>query len=100
MYLNVYVPGLQYEAGLVGFVPVERTIHGYAAPSALRRFSVRNNPVFSCARPMNNTPSSRSNPANRDGRPARAGVIGAIGSRNYGEHGSYLPDRRWRAGLA
>ena len=34
------------------------------------------------------------------GRTARAGVIGASGSRNYGEHGSYLPDRRWRAGLA
>jgi hypothetical protein len=24
-----------------------------------------------------------------------AGVIGAGSSRNYGEHGSYLPDRRW-----
>ena len=29
-----------------------------------------------------------------------AGVIGVGGSRNYGEHGSYLPDRRWRADLA
>jgi hypothetical protein len=29
-----------------------------------------------------------------------AGAIGAGSSRNYGEHGSYLPDRRWRAGLA
>jgi hypothetical protein len=30
----------------------------------------------------------------------RAGVIGISGSRNYGELGSYLSDRRWRAGLA
>jgi hypothetical protein len=30
----------------------------------------------------------------------RAGIIGVGGSRNYGEHGSYLPDRRWRADLA
>ena len=29
-----------------------------------------------------------------------AGVIGVGSSRNYGEHGSYLPDRRWRADLA
>ena len=29
-----------------------------------------------------------------------AGIIGVGSSRNYGEHGSYLPDRRWRAGLA
>ena len=29
-----------------------------------------------------------------------AGVIGVGGSRNYGEHGSYPSDRRWRAGLA
>jgi hypothetical protein len=29
-----------------------------------------------------------------------AGVIGVGRSRNYGEHGSYLPDRRWRADLA
>jgi hypothetical protein len=29
-----------------------------------------------------------------------AGVIGVGVSRNYGEHGSYLPDRRWRADLA
>jgi len=29
-----------------------------------------------------------------------AGVISVGRSRNYGEHGSYLPDRRWRAGLA
>ena len=29
-----------------------------------------------------------------------AGAIGAVGSRNYGEHGSYLPDRRCSAGLA
>ncbi|GAA5134613.1 hypothetical protein GCM10023320_62680 [Pseudonocardia adelaidensis] len=29
-----------------------------------------------------------------------AGVIGIGTSRNYGEHGSYLPDRRWRADLA
>src|SRR5215213_11378668 len=28
------------------------------------------------------------------------GVIGVGSSRNYGEHGSYLPDRRWRADLA
>jgi len=34
------------------------------------------------------------------GRPARARPIGVGSSRNYGEHGSYLPDRRWRAGLA
>jgi hypothetical protein len=28
-------------------------------------------------------------------------LLTALGlSRNYGEHGSYLPDRRWRAGLA
>ena len=33
-------------------------------------------------------------------RPRAAGVIGVGGSRNYGEHGSYLPDRRWRADLA
>jgi hypothetical protein len=39
------------------------TIHGQAAPSALRRFSVRNSEVFSCARPMNNTPSSPVNAA-------------------------------------
>jgi len=30
----------------------------------------------------------------------RAGVIGVSNSRNYGKHGSYLPDRRWRADLA
>jgi hypothetical protein len=29
-----------------------------------------------------------------------AGVIGNGGSRNYGEHGSYPSDRRWRAELA
>jgi hypothetical protein len=29
-----------------------------------------------------------------------AGVIGVGSSRNYGDHGSYLPDRRWRADLA
>jgi hypothetical protein len=29
-----------------------------------------------------------------------AGVISAGASRSYGEHGSYLPDRRWRADLA
>ena len=29
-----------------------------------------------------------------------AGVIRVGSSRNYGEHGSYLPDRRWRADLA
>ena len=29
-----------------------------------------------------------------------AGVIGVGRSRNYGKHGSYLPDRRWRADLA
>ena len=29
-----------------------------------------------------------------------AGAIGVGGSRNYGEHGSYPSDRRWRAGLA
>jgi hypothetical protein len=29
-----------------------------------------------------------------------AGVIGVGSSRNYGEHGSYPSDRRWRAGLA
>jgi hypothetical protein len=29
-----------------------------------------------------------------------AGVISVGRSRNYGEHGSYLPDRRWRADLA
>ena len=29
-----------------------------------------------------------------------AGVIGVGSSRNYGKHGSYLPDRRWRADLA
>jgi hypothetical protein len=28
------------------------------------------------------------------------GVIGIDSARNYREHGSYLPDRRWRAGLA
>ena len=28
-----------------------------------------------------------------------AGVVLAGSSSNYGEHGSYLPDRRWRAGL-
>ena len=33
-------------------------------------------------------------------RRAAARVIGVSGSRNYGEHGSYLPDRRWRADLA
>jgi hypothetical protein len=28
-------------------------------------------------------------------------LLTALGlSSNYGEHGSYLPDRRWRAGLA
>jgi hypothetical protein len=36
-----------------------------------------------------------------DQRRARAaGVIGVGSSRNYGEQGSYLPDRRWRADLA
>ena len=29
-----------------------------------------------------------------------AGVISVGNSRNYGKHGSYLPDRRWRADLA
>jgi hypothetical protein len=29
-----------------------------------------------------------------------AGVIGVGSSRNYRKHGSYLPDRRWRADLA
>jgi hypothetical protein len=29
-----------------------------------------------------------------------AGVIGVDSSRNYGEHGSYPSDRRWRADLA
>jgi hypothetical protein len=29
-----------------------------------------------------------------------AGVISVGSSRNYGEHRSYLRDRRWRAGLA
>jgi hypothetical protein len=29
-----------------------------------------------------------------------AGAIGVGSSRNYGEHGSYPSDRRWRAGLA
>jgi hypothetical protein len=29
-----------------------------------------------------------------------AGVISVGSSRNYGKHGSYLPDRRWRADLA
>ena len=29
-----------------------------------------------------------------------AGIISVGSSRNYGEHGSYLPDRRWRADLA
>jgi len=29
-----------------------------------------------------------------------AGFISAIGSRNYGERGSYLPDQRSSAGLA
>ena len=29
-----------------------------------------------------------------------AGVTRVGNSRNYGEHGSYLPDRRWRADLA
>ena len=29
-----------------------------------------------------------------------AGFISAIGSRNYGEHGSYVPDQRSSAGLA
>jgi hypothetical protein len=28
------------------------------------------------------------------------GVNRVGGSRSYGEHGSYLPDRRWRADLA
>jgi hypothetical protein len=37
----------------------------------------------------------RTGPASRP-----AGVIGIGTSRNYGEHGSYLPDRRWRADLA
>jgi hypothetical protein len=31
---------------------------------------------------------------------ASAGIISVGSSRNYGEHGSYLPDRRWRADLA
>ena len=31
---------------------------------------------------------------------AAAGIIGVGSSRNYGEHGSYLPDRRWSADLA
>jgi hypothetical protein len=31
---------------------------------------------------------------------AAAGVVGVGGSRNYGEHGSYPSDRRWRADLA
>jgi hypothetical protein len=36
-----------------------------------------------------------------DQRRARTtGVIGVGSSRNYGEQGSYLPDRRWRADLA
>jgi hypothetical protein len=33
-------------------------------------------------------------------RVGAVGVIGVGSSRNYGEHGSYLPDRRWRADLA
>jgi hypothetical protein len=37
-------------------------------------------------------------------RAARGGitrvVAAVVGARNYREHGSYLPDRRWRAGLA
>jgi hypothetical protein len=35
-----------------------------------------------------------------DQRPSTAGVISIIGSRNYGEHGSCLPDQRCSAGLA
>jgi hypothetical protein len=31
---------------------------------------------------------------------ARAGIVSASNSRNYRKHGSYLPDRRWRADLA
>jgi len=38
---------------------VERTSHGYVAPVfSLRRRSVRNTAVFSCAFPMNTTPST------------------------------------------
>jgi hypothetical protein len=36
-----------------------------------------------------------------DQRRARAAAaISVVNSRNYGEQGSYLPDRRWRADLA
>jgi hypothetical protein len=34
------------------------------------------------------------------GAAVSAGVISLGSSRNYGEHGSYPSDRRWRAGLA
>jgi hypothetical protein len=34
-------------------------------------------------------------------QPAVSAGVNRLGrSRNYGEHGSCLPDRRWRAGLA
>jgi hypothetical protein len=34
----------------------------------------------------------------RSRHPRLVPVVGVLG--DYGEHGSYLPDRRWRAGLA
>jgi hypothetical protein len=37
--------------------PVVPTIHGQDTPSRSRRFPVRNSAVFSCARPMDGTPS-------------------------------------------